>query len=99
MSGTFPLNRDLEAAYNAVLMIIFPTNAKPISDKLLLTIEIKALNLVNSCVRTVFIDYVYSTGYFLTISAKSYSFGKSDRIVFTTFVRISSCESPLLSSL
>lgn len=80
-------------------MIIFPTRASPISERLLLTMAMSPLNLVSSWVRTVFMDSVYSTGYFLTIYPRSYYLGKSARMVFTSLASIYSWESPFDYSL
>lgn len=60
--GTFPLNNDFEAAYKDEFITILPNNANLISFKELLTILISPLNLCNYCVKTVFIDSLYSTG-------------------------------------
>lgn len=55
-SGTFPLNKDLEAAYKEAFITILPIKASLISFKEDLTILIRPLNLCSYCVKTVFID-------------------------------------------
>jgi hypothetical protein len=66
-------------------MTIFPNIANLISFKEDRTILIRLLNLWSYWVKTVFIDSLYSTGYFFIISFTSYVYGKSPKIVWISF--------------
>lgn len=80
-SGTLPLNNALEAAYKEEFITILPNNASSISFNEDLTILMSPLNLCNSCVNTVFIDSLYSTGKCFIMSCTLNCSGKSPKIV------------------
>jgi len=62
-----PLNSDFEAAYRGAFMTILPIIAKRRSLREERTILIRPLKRCSYCVRTVFIDSLYETGYIFMI--------------------------------